>query len=72
MMVSVCMMRVGDWTAALHNAVTACSDTHRPVWVQGPFTSPYGASLDYDNVVRGMPSEYTLYLTVVDFDMFCY
>ena len=33
-------MDVGDWTNALHDELER-GDTLRPVWIQGPFSSPY-------------------------------
>lgn len=40
---------LGDWT---HEVLMALQrDTHRPVWVSGPFTSPYDNAADMDNQV---------------------
>merc|ERR1719262_1572083 len=39
----------GSWTAKLHEAVK--TNTNRPVWIQGPFTSPFGASVSYDKLI---------------------
>jgi hypothetical protein len=47
---NVCIMNSGDWTGALHAAVE--HGESRPVWVQGPFVSPYSASLDFSSLVR--------------------
>ena len=44
------MARGGDWTEALHDAVSA-RPTTRPVWVYGPLLSPYATSFKTDNVV---------------------
>merc|ERR1712061_248357 len=38
----VCMAVGGDWTTALHEQTAF--DTRRPIWVQGPFVSPFTAT----------------------------
>ena len=43
------MHKLGDWTTQVHEALGR--DTSRPVWVQGPFNSPYGASDNFDNLI---------------------
>mmetsp|Transcript_27804 Transcript_27804/g.94895 ORF Transcript_27804/g.94895 Transcript_27804/m.94895 type:complete len:706 (+) Transcript_27804:156-2273(+) len=45
----VCMCVTGGWTRALHEAVQR--PTTRPVWVAGPYASPYATALHYDNIV---------------------
>jgi hypothetical protein len=45
----VFMQKAGDWTNRVHD--TLGRDTSRPVWVQGPFASPYGNAADYDNQI---------------------
>eukprot|EP00980_Cylindrotheca_fusiformis_P031799 scaffold26987_cov108-Cylindrotheca_fusiformis.AAC.1 len=45
----VFMQKTGDWTTAVHD--TLGRDTSRPVWVQGPFASPYGNAANYDNQI---------------------
>ena len=45
---SIFALDAGDWTAALHASIAR--DTKRPVWIQGPFPSPFGeraAEFDY-------------------------
>ena len=39
----------GDWTRDLHKSVER--DSRRPIWIQGPFASPYAAALDYDHLL---------------------
>uniref|UniRef100_A0A7S4NI13 Ferric reductase NAD binding domain-containing protein n=1 Tax=Odontella aurita TaxID=265563 RepID=A0A7S4NI13_9STRA len=43
------MLKTGDWTTAVHKALQR--DTVRPVWIQGPFLSPYNYAEMYDNQV---------------------
>lgn len=45
----VFMQNVGDWTQAVHEALQR--KTSRPVWVQGPFASPYNNAEEYDNQI---------------------
>mmetsp|Transcript_23015 Transcript_23015/g.59033 ORF Transcript_23015/g.59033 Transcript_23015/m.59033 type:complete len:687 (-) Transcript_23015:117-2177(-) len=45
----VFMLKTGDWTAAVHASLQR--NTVRPVWVQGPFASPYNHAIDFDNQV---------------------
>jgi ferric-chelate reductase len=40
---------LGDWTKAVHAALQR--DTARPVWIQGPFSSPYDSAVDFDNQI---------------------
>ena len=48
--VSLCITAAGDWTRALHDAIER--PTTRPIWVQGPFPSPYAAyAADRDNLL---------------------
>ena len=45
----VCMAAVGDWTKAVHNALSKpCS---RPGWLYGPFPSPFSTAAGYDNLI---------------------
>jgi hypothetical protein len=46
---SICITNAGDWTKALHESVK--EPTFRPVWVQGPFPSPYSKAIDFDNLI---------------------
>jgi len=46
---SVCMNVNGDWTRAVHEAVR--SRTVRPVWVSGPFASPYSTAVSYEDLI---------------------
>ena len=43
------MQAVGDWTSAVHRAVQV--STRRPVWVQGPFLTPYKKAICFDNQI---------------------
>lgn len=45
----VFMLKTGDWTKSVHDALQR--DTCRPVWVQGPFMSPYNNARFYDNQI---------------------
>jgi predicted ferric reductase len=46
---SVCVAKLGDWTGALHRALSKPSA--KPGWVYGPFPSPFSAATDSDNLV---------------------
>jgi len=40
---------LGDWT---HDVLKALQrETHRPIWVQGPFSSPYDNAVEFDNQI---------------------
>ena len=43
------LMKSGDWTKAVHSALAR--DTTRPVWIKGPFPSPFGHASSYDNQI---------------------
>lgn len=43
------MQKAGDWTDAVYER--AQRHTVRPVWVQGPFPSPYLSAEEYDNQI---------------------
>lgn len=43
------LMKSGDWTKAVHSALAR--DTTRPVWIKGPFPSPFGHASLYDNQI---------------------
>jgi predicted ferric reductase len=43
------MEKFGDWTSKLHK--TLQRDTTRPIWVQGPFSSPYNSADEYDHQI---------------------
>ena len=45
----VFMLKAGDWTSSVHEVLQR--DTRRPVWVQGPFHSPYRNAEEYDNQI---------------------
>jgi len=45
----VFMLRTGDWTEQVHRALQR--DTVRPVWVCGPFSSPYNNARFFDNQI---------------------
>ena len=43
------VQNLGDWTNEVQEALQR--NTCRPVWVQGPFSSPYDSAIEYDNQV---------------------
>ena len=43
------IMNNGDWTEAVHQQLMR--STRRPVWLQGPFTSPYSQADASDNLM---------------------
>lgn len=45
----VFMMKLGNWTADVLQALQR--DTRRPVWICGPFSSPYDEAIDLDNQI---------------------
>ncbi|KAL7487526.1 hypothetical protein ACHAW6_013122 [Cyclotella cf. meneghiniana] len=47
----VFMMKVpgGDWTTSVHEQLQR--NTVRPVWISGPFVSPYNNALNFDNTI---------------------
>jgi len=45
------MAKVGDWTKALHDKVDNSNDSARPLWLCGPFPSPYNNAQDFDNMI---------------------
>ena len=45
----VFMERTGDWTNKVHELLQR--DTVRPVWIQGPFPSPYKNAIRYDSQI---------------------
>jgi predicted ferric reductase len=42
--------KVGDWTEQIHAKVDS-ANTVRPVWISGPFPSPYNNAINYDNMI---------------------
>ena len=42
--------KAGDWTTKMHEK-TAEADTSRPLWVCGPFPSPYNNCSNFDNMI---------------------
>lgn len=46
------ILNVGDWTNQVHTELLRCPNTTRPIWIQGPFLSPFHSnSIDYDNEI---------------------
>eukprot|EP01050_Picozoa_sp_SAG11_P008038 SAG11_NODE_690_length_7706_cov_7.429078_2_plen_963_part_00 len=45
----VCINVAGDWTKKLHESISR--PTTRPVWVQGPFASPFHSAMEYDKLL---------------------
>jgi len=46
---SINVAKAGDWSNKLHE--DTLWKTTRPVWIQGPFLTPYAASVEYDNAI---------------------
>uniref|UniRef100_A0A7S2HFP6 Calmodulin n=1 Tax=Octactis speculum TaxID=3111310 RepID=A0A7S2HFP6_9STRA len=46
----LCMQVSGDWTTKLFKSLSARQSV-RPVWIQGPFASPYEKSVERDNLI---------------------
>ena len=46
---AVCMATVGDWSKAVHAALSKPS--HRHGYVDGPFSSPFSTASGYDNLI---------------------
>lgn len=46
---SLCIAKAGDWSNKLHE-VTVWKTT-RPVWIQGPFLTPFASSVEFDNAI---------------------
>jgi hypothetical protein len=44
------LLKTGDWTNKVHKLLQQ-RDTVRPVWVQGPFFSPYSYATHFDNQI---------------------
>lgn len=44
------MAKVGDWTTKIHEK-TVETDTARPLWLCGPFPSPYNNCANFDNMI---------------------
>merc|ERR1712176_1340819 len=42
--------KVGDWTTNLYEKV-ATAPSARPLWISGPFPSPYNDCLNFDNMI---------------------
>jgi len=43
--------KAGDWTSKVHRKVEVCTNTSRPVWISGPFPSPYNNAINFDNMI---------------------
>lgn len=67
------VQRTGDWTNELHSYLQR--DTVRPVWINGPFPSPYDNAGAYDNqilVASGTSLVLRFFCSLVRlFDEFC-
>lgn len=44
------MATLGDWTKEVHRLTTEAA-TARPLWISGPFPSPYSNALNFDNMI---------------------
>jgi len=47
----VFIANIGDWTKTLHQKIESFTETARPVWISGPFPSPYNNAINYDNMI---------------------
>jgi len=47
--VNIFIYKTGDWSTAVHRSLTR--DTTRPVFLQGPFVSPFSSALEFDKQV---------------------
>lgn len=43
--------KAGDWTSKVHRKTEICTNTSRPLWISGPFPSPYNNAIDFDNMI---------------------
>jgi len=41
---------LGDWTSKMHDTIKS-APTARPLWILGPFPSPYNDCINYDNAI---------------------
>ena len=41
---------LGDWTSKMHDTIES-APTARPLWISGPFPSPYNDCINYDNLI---------------------
>ncbi len=41
---------IGDWTSKMHDTIES-GPTARPLWISGPFPSPYNDCINYDNAI---------------------
>eukprot|EP00640_Fibrocapsa_japonica_P000100 CAMPEP_0113936046 /NCGR_PEP_ID=MMETSP1339-20121228/3042_1 /TAXON_ID=94617 /ORGANISM="Fibrocapsa japonica" /LENGTH=543 /DNA_ID=CAMNT_0000938383 /DNA_START=238 /DNA_END=1870 /DNA_ORIENTATION=- /assembly_acc=CAM_ASM_000762 len=46
---NIFIYKAGNWSKALHNSLRV--NTTCPVWLQGPFHSPFGSAVEYDNQI---------------------
>ena len=46
---SVFIQASGDWSRALHDEIAL--GTTRPIWIRGPFVSPFDSAVGFDNIV---------------------
>lgn len=44
------LAKLGDWTTKVYDK-TADRNTSRPVWLSGPFPSPYNSAMEFDNLI---------------------
>jgi len=44
-----CILKSGDWTTKLYDAINF--EARRPIWIQGPFASPYSAASDFHDLL---------------------
>mmetsp|Transcript_8239 Transcript_8239/g.10840 ORF Transcript_8239/g.10840 Transcript_8239/m.10840 type:complete len:343 (-) Transcript_8239:524-1552(-) len=46
---NIFIYKTGDWSKKLYHSLER--DTTRPVWLQGPFQSPFGSSIEFDHQI---------------------
>jgi ferric-chelate reductase len=45
------LAKAGDWTSEVHKRVEEVDATARPLWITGPFPSPYNNAHNYDSMI---------------------
>jgi predicted ferric reductase len=45
------LAKAGDWTSEVHTRVEEVDATARPLWITGPFPSPYNNAYNYDSMI---------------------
>jgi len=45
------LAKAGDWTSEVHTRIEEVDATARPLWITGPFPSPYNNAYNYDSMI---------------------